>query len=79
MSMYTEKTLNEIQDILVTHCNEPELYIGDWMKLPLLKEMLEAWAWEAEPYNPPLLELQARETRSGHTEAFELDEFIWGR
>ena len=38
MSMYTEKTLNEIQDILVTHCNEPELYIGDWKKLPLLKK-----------------------------------------
>ena len=78
MSMYAEKTLNEIQDILVTHYNEPELYIGDWKKLPLLKEMLEAWAWEVEICNCSVLELKAHQTQSGHTEAFELDEFIWG-
>ena len=79
MSMYAEKTLNEIQDILVDHCNEPELYIGDWKKLPLLQEMQEAWAWEVDICNGSVLELKAHQTQSGHTEAFELDEFIWGR
>tara|TARA_R100000655_G_scaffold103225_1_gene149530 strand:+ start:103 stop:366 length:264 start_codon:yes stop_codon:yes gene_type:complete len=67
--------LDEIQNILIDRHKEPELFTGDWKKLPLLQKMLEAWAWEAEACNPPLLELQARETASGQTEAIELTDF----
>ena len=85
MQMYTDDTLNEIQGILIERHKEPELFKGDWKKLPLLQETIEAWAWEIEgSYHPviegsyhPVLEIKASETRSGQTEAFELNTFVW--
>ena len=77
MQMYTDDTLNEIQGILVERHKEPELFKGDWKKLPLLQETIEAWAWEIEGSYHPVLELKASETRSGQTEAFELNTFVW--
>ena len=73
--MYPDSTLNEIQGILVERHKEPELFTGDWKKLTTLREQIEAWAQEVESSNSTMLEIKSFETKSGHTEAIELDHF----